>query len=322
MGNSLNILLIGQSEFNFDKQQLEELKHIVPEAFITEVERKKVTSEMIEKAEIIFGWPNNRQIKQAKKLKWLHLPSAGADPFTDKELYCNKDIVLTNSSGVFGLPISEHVFSLILAFSRNLHIHIVQKSSKQSIRAKVSKDLFNSTIGIMGLGDIGTEVAKKAHAWGMKVIAVRRNQSDKPHYVDELYGEDGVDTLLMKSDFVVLALPDTARTKGIISKERLKKMKQDAFIVNVGRGSAIDQDALIEALNEKRIAGAGLDVTSPEPLPKDSPLWEMENVILTSHSSGDSPSNTERRFRIFKRNLELYVQGKPLENVVDFKEGY
>jgi phosphoglycerate dehydrogenase-like enzyme len=322
MENSLNILLMSQSEADFGERQIEELKHIVPEALIIEADRKGVTLEMIERAEIILGWPTHKQLKQAKNLKWLHLPSAGADSFTDKELYCNKDIILTNSSGVFGLPISEHVFSLILAFNRNLHIHIGEKSNKKIIRAKVNKDLNNSTIGIIGLGDIGTEVAKRAHAWGIKVIAVRRNQSAKPYYVDELYGEDGIDILLMKSDFVVLALPDTARTQGIISKERLKKMKQDAFIVNVGRGSAIDQSALIEALNENWIAGAGLDVTSPEPLPEESPLWEMSNVILTSHSSGDSPSNTERRFEIFSKNVKLYSQGKPLENVVDFKEGY
>ena len=277
---------------------------------------------MLGRAEIIFGAPDPDRLVTAKRLKWLHLPSAGADRYADRNLFCNKDIHLTNSRGVLGMPIAEYVLGVMLAFSRNLHLYARQKEEKVWKRLTTAKDFAGSTVGILGLGDIGTEIAKRAHACGARVIAVKRHPKTVPEYISELYGEDGIDTMLERCDYIVLALPYTHRTDRIMSAERLSKLKSSSFIVNISRGELIDQEALIEVLKRNRIAGAALDVTTPEPLPSDSPLWELPNVILTPHASAYSPKNDDKRFRIFNRNLKLYLEGKPLENRVHLDTGY
>jgi phosphoglycerate dehydrogenase-like enzyme len=175
---------------------------------------------------------------------------------------------------------------------------------------------------VIGLGSIGTEVARRSAALGATVLAVRRRPSETPPFVTELAGEDGIDRLLPRCDYVVLALPATRRTQRVLSAERLGLMKRGSFVVNIGRGALIDQDALIAALADGRLGGAGLDVSTPEPLPADSPLWQMPNVIITPHASGSSPTNDDRRFEIFAANLRRFAAGEPLENLVDFDEGY
>jgi phosphoglycerate dehydrogenase-like enzyme len=259
----------------------------------------------------------------AKKLKWLHLPSAGADGYTTYELYCNKEeIRITNSSGVFGLPIAEHIFAMILSHNHNLQDYAYHKAEKKWRRIHSAKDFYASTIGIIGLGDIGTEVAKRAKAWGARVLVVKRTLTETPEYIDQLYRLEEIDEVLKQSDYIILALPNTAKTVGLISEQKLRMMKPGAFLVNIGRGVLIDQEALIKALREGWIGGAGLDVTEPEPLPADSPLWELPNVIITPHASGGSPTNDQRRFQIFYQNLLRYRDKLPLENMVDFIEGY
>lgn len=322
MGDQLHILIMNNSIFNVDDVYQKQIMDIAPDADLMIVDEDKLTKEIIRKADILFGWPEKDLLKEAENLKWLQLPSAGADGYTNKAIYCNKDIILTNSSGVYGLPIAEHVFAMILSFNRHLQEYAYHKKDKEWKVLPTVRDFYGSTIGIIGLGDIGTEVAKRAKAWGAKVLAVKRTITEVPDYVDGLYPLDKIDEVLEQSDYVVLALPNTPKTKGIISKERLNKMKPDAFLVNIGRGALIDQEALILALKENRIAGAGLDVTTPEPLPEDSLLWELPNVILSPHTSGLSPSNLIRRFDMFNRNLELFINNKPLENQVDFTEGY
>lgn len=280
MSDQLHILIMSNSIFNVDEFYKIQIMDIAPDADLMIIDADKITKEIIRKADIIFGWPEKDLLKEAKNLKWLQLPSAGADGFTNKAIYCNKDIVLTNSSGVYGLPIAEHVFSMILSFNRHLQEYAYQKKDKQWKVLPSVRDFYGSTVGIIGLGDIGTEVAKRAKAWGAIVLAVKRTITEVPDYVDGLYSLEEIDEVLKQSDYVVLALPNTPKTRGIISEERINKMKPDAFLVNIGRGALIDQEALIRALKEKRIGGAGLDVTTPEPLPEDSSLWELPNVFL------------------------------------------
>ncbi|MGB4659759.1 MAG: D-2-hydroxyacid dehydrogenase [Mobilitalea sp.] len=322
MTKTLNILILTNTVFHLNENYLEQLLETVPQAALTVVEDNKVTIEMIRNAEIIFGWPELAQLQEAKNLRWIHLPSAGADGYTNREIYYNKEVLLTNSSGVFGLPIAEHVFAMILSYNRNLQDYAYYKSEKKWNRLPEARDFYGSTIGIIGLGDIGTEVAKRAKAWGAKVLGVKRTLTPTPEYVDQLYSLEDIDTVLEQSDYVVLSLPNTAKTVGIITEQRLRKMKHNSFLVNIGRGTLIDQDALIKALKEKWIGGAGLDVTVPEPLPEDSPLWELPNVIITPHTSGESPTNELRKFTIFNDNLKLYIENKALNNIVDFVEGY
>ncbi|MDF2514642.1 MAG: hypothetical protein K0S04_4508 [Herbinix sp.] len=323
MIDSMNILIITETIFQMKEEYKEQIKALSPKVSLMVVSSKEVTDEMLEKAEVIFGWPQENQLKIAKNLKWLHLPSAGADGYTTYELYCNQEeIKITNSSGVFGLPIAEHIFAMILSHNHNLQDYAYHKTEKKWRRIHTTKDFYASTIGIIGLGDIGTEVAKRAKAWGARVLAVKRTIGKTPDYIDQLYCLEEMDEVLKQSDYVVLALPNTAKTVGLISEQKLRMMKPSAFLVNIGRGVLIDQEALIKALSEGWIGGAGLDVTEPEPLPADSPLWELPNVIITPHASGGSPSNEQRRFQIFYQNLIRYQSKQQLENIVDFKEGY
>lgn len=276
----------------------------------------------LKEAEIIFGWPKTDFLKKAEKLKWLHLPSAGVDRYADKKIYHNSNIKLTNSSGVYGKPIAEHVFALILAHNRNLIEAVYNKKNKIWDRKNKAKDFFNSTVGILGLGDIGSTIAKRAKCWGAKVLALKRTMIETPEYVDEIYLTKDLDKILMRSDYLILCLPGTSATKEIIGAKELKLMKKTAFVVNIGRGNLIEPKALIKALKNDWIAGAGLDVTKTEPLPEESELWNLDNVILTPHSSGFSPTNDQRRFNIFKKNLKRYINNDSLINKVDFKLKY
>lgn len=317
-----NLLIMLSPPFMFSKEDLDKVLKTAEGYRLIALPSDKVTPEQVKSAEIIFGWPDIDLLKEANLLKWLHLPSAGADKYNDKSVYARCDTLLTTSGGTFGKPMAEHAISLILAFNRNLHLYIKNGEKAQWGKIHPVRDFFNSTVGIIGLGDIGKETAIRCKALGAHVIAVKRTPGEKPDYVDELYLEKDIDLLLERSDTIVLALPDTGKTKGFLSKERIAKLKKTAFVVNLGRGAAIDQDALIDALKEGEIAGAGLDVTVPEPLPKDNPLWTMPNVIITSHSSGLSPTSIRRNFDIFFGNLEKYLAGEQLNNIVDFNEGY
>jgi phosphoglycerate dehydrogenase-like enzyme len=318
----VNILIMTNNIFSVNNEQRDVIMNTAKEASITVVIGSKVTEEMLSKADIIFGWPKQEDLSIAKKLRWLHLPSAGADSYLDKNSYINKDIVLTNSSGVYGLPIAEHVFAMILSYNRNIVEYTLLKEEKRWSNLLNTRDFYGSTIGIIGMGDIGKEVAIRAKAWGARVLAVKRKPSEKPDYIDEIYLTEEMDEVLMQSDYIVLTLPATNKTKGIISKERIALMKPSAFLVNIGRGELIDQEALIEALRENKIGGAGLDVMTPEPLPADNPLWELPNVIITQHSSGLSVGNDARRVKIFADNLKRYLNNENLLNIIDFSEGY
>lgn len=322
MSSSLNILILTNRYFHMDDNYKDQIINSFPGSEVTIINRKELTPEILQKAEVIFGWPGVDEIQLAANLRWLHLPSAGADSYTSGEIPLPKHVILTSSNGVYGKPIAEHVLAMILSFNKNLQVYANFKEHKLWKELVPAREFYGSTIGIIGFGDIGKEVAIRAKALGARVLAVKRTPSEPPEYVDALYQAEKLDEVLIKSDYIVLAVPSTIKTKGIITEERLRKMKPDAFLVNIGRGALIDQEALIKALKEHWIGGAGLDVTTPEPLPQDSPLWELPNVILTPHISGLSPANDKRKFEIFYRNLKHYMAGEPMENVVDLTEGY
>ncbi|ANX01576.1 hydroxyacid dehydrogenase [Thermoclostridium stercorarium subsp. leptospartum DSM 9219] len=315
------ILVLYNIAFTPDKGFIERLIHGYGFRCDVKHTREAVQEDYLD-AEVIIGQPNPKYLKKAKKLKWVQLTSAGADHVADASLYANNDIILTNASGVYGKPIAEHVFAMILAFNRNLMQYERNRQNGKWSPVLPMRDFYGSTLCVIGFGDIGKEVAIRGKALGARVIAVKRTVGECPPYVDELYLTDEIDKVLPKADYLVLALPNTPETRGILSEERIKKLKPEVFIVNVGRGTAICQEALIRALQEGRIAGAGLDVTDPEPLPADSPLWKMPNVIITSHTSGFSPQNWNRHAELIRENLSRYVEGRPLLNRVDFNKKY
>lgn len=317
-----NILVITNDIFDLPAGAEEKIREIDPDCNLNIIDSDSDYSQLIEKAEIIFGWPKTNLVKKAKKLKWLQLPSAGATNYADQEIYQNKDIILTNASGVYGKPITEHVFAMIMAHNRKLIDHAYDKKDKKWQSRSGIKDFFNSTVGILGLGDIGSTIAKRAKDWGARVLALKRTITSLPPYVDQIYLQEDLNSLLKESDYLILTLPGTPETEAIIAEKELKLMKKSAFIINVGRGSLINQPDLIKALKNDWISGAGLDVTKPEPLPETNELWELENVILTPHTSGQSPTNDQRRFNIFKNNLEKYLNKEDLTKQVDFKLKY
>ncbi len=304
------------------EEQLKELEQTYP-VNIMNISSEKAANKDVSAVDAVWGWPEEKLLARASNLRWLQLGSAGAGSYTDPDLYVRDDAVLCSASGVYGPPIAEHILGLILAFNRKLHTYIRQQEDNYWERYSIERDFAGSTVGIVGLGDIGLTFAQKAELMGVKeILAIKKNPDQKPDCVDRLFGPGGLHTVLDEAENVVLALPLTDETRGLIGRKELQKMGEDTFLVNVGRGPLIEREALLEALKENWIAGAGLDVTDPEPLPEDDPLWDFEQVIITPHNSGFSPSNGERLYAIIRENLDRFIQGRKLINTVDFEAGY
>ena len=259
-------------------------------------------------------------VAAADSLKWIHSIGAGVDGILTPDVLASK-VVVTSSSGIHREPISEHVLGFMLSFVRGFHTFAHQQMKKEWKRFDL-EELAGKTLGIIGLGEIGSEIAIRAKGFGMRVIAVKRNAGEKPSHVDELWMPDRLKNLLRESDFVVLSLPLTPETRGFIGESELRAMKKSAYFINISRGKIVQEAKLIQALREGWIAGAGLDVFEEEPLPEKSELWEMPNVIITPHVAGSNPQYTERAMAIFEENLKRFLNGQELANVVDKKIGY
>lgn len=275
-------------------------------------------------AEIIFSKrfpPGTLEI--AKKLRWIQAGTAGVNHLLAAGIV-GRDIVLTNARGAHGTPIAEQTLALMFAFANRLPLLMRAQSERRQVAAQAIREKFElagQTLCVIGLGDIGGTLAEKAKLLGMRVIGVRRTTAPFPG-LDAQYTNEQLLEALPQADHVALCLPLTTATTAIVGERELRHMKPSAYIYNVGRGASIEPNALIRALQEGWIAGAGLDVTDPEPLPQDSPLWTMENVILCQHTSGSSPHNADRITGIFLDNLGRFRRGEPLQNVVDVVEGY
>ena len=272
----------------------------------------------------IIGAPSSGLLAKTKRLEWLQLLSAGADRYVRPGVL-PAGATLTNATGAYGKSISEYmicaVLSLFLDFPHyrdNQRQHLWKSSGK-------SRHIRGTTALVVGLGNLGSEFAARYRALGGRVIGVKRTAaSEKPEYLDGLYTTDRLDELLPLADVVTLSLPSTPETLHLFGKEKFSRMKPGAVLVNVGRGTAVDTDALCDALKTGKLSGAALDVTDPEPLPADHPIWDAPNIIITPHISGgwDAPDNVERVFAIIYENLGRYLRGEELINVVDPKTGY
>lgn len=273
-------------------------------------------------AEIMVGWNVTREaIQQAPRLRWIHSTAARVDQLLFPGLL-DREIIITTSSGIHH-SLVEHVFALLLALTRRLHTAIrnqVQHRWERSERT-IGGEVAGQTLGILGLGRIGTELATKAHAFGMRVIGTKRTPAPVPG-VERVLPPDGLSEVLREADAVVIALPLTLETTGLIGESELRTMKPTAVLINVGRGPIVQEAALVRALREHWISGAGLDVFEHEPLPTDSPLYDLDNVIVTPHVSGASPHYMNRAVPVFCENLKAYLRGEPLRNLVDKVRGY
>ncbi len=282
--------------------------------------------EAIADADIYMGWLNQEAYLAAKKLKWIQSPSSGVNMFLDIPELKASELLLTSASGTHAACVADSTMAMILAYTRGLRPTILNQAKAvweaQSIRANMV-ELTGSTMGIVGLGQIGRAVAKRAHAFDMRVIAVDMFPNNKPDTVEELWGLDRLDDLLAQSDYVVVLVPFTAETNGMIGAAQIAKMKPTAMLAPMSRGGIVDQDAMIAALQNKQIASAVMDVTKPEPLPADNPLWGMENVIVAPHIAGGTQLEGKYILNIFTDNLARFVENRlPLRNQVNKQAGF
>lgn len=271
----------------------------------------------------VGGFPHDL-LSKAHHLRWMQQWGAGADWLLRAPEAVELDFVLTSASGVHAIPISEQILAYLLAFARGLHRAICAQVRHEWHRETKGTlfELAGQTLLLIGVGAIGGRTAEVAAALGMRALGVRRDPSLNAPGVEAMYAPEHLLDALPEADFVVITAPLTNETRGLIGEPELRAMKSTAYIVNIGRGGTIQEDVLVRALQEGWIAGAGLDVFATEPLPADSPLWDMENVIMTGHYAGMTPRYDERALTIFLENLRRYRAGQPLENIVDKKLGY
>lgn len=302
----------------------ENLSARYPNIKITYALPSNVTKEQLEQADAVFGNPPLSLLRQLRQFpKWIHLESAGADAYT-KPGILPQDTLLTNSTGAYGPAIAEHALGMLFGISKKLFLYRDEQLRASWNDLGTVKPITGTTTLILGAGDIGCEFAKRVQSLGSYTVGIRRTGSSKPDCLDELYHTEALDRLLPSADTVFLSLPNTPETYHMINRSRIASMKRDAVLLNVGRGAAIDTEALCDLLEGGHLMGAGLDVTDPEPLPKGHRLWNISNVFITPHISGGGhlAETTERIFSIFQENLGCYLNGKPLKNIVDFTTGY
>ncbi len=316
---------------------LEKLRAEFPEdTFVYHHDYEGIEADL-QDAEVVVSWSlNAEQVKAAPRLRWIHSTAAAVHQLLIPEIV-NSRIMLTNARSVHGPVVAEHVLALMFALAKRLPTAFRMQQRHHWGQEEMTqeqpplRELRDATLGIVGVGSIGGEIARIASAMGMRVIAVRANpmkgvdwvpSNDPIRAQHRVYGPKDMNRMLKESDFVVISAPVTNSTTKLIDAQALTAMKKDSYLINVGRGALVDEVALIEALRERKIGGAALDVFEHEPLPGDSPLWDLDNVIITPHQGGISHKLWERQYKLFSENLRRYEKGAPLVGVVDKKAGY
>ena len=335
---SLNVLLT----LRFTPAQLDKLRAVSPRLHIqqrTVRQGMKLIDVLDPQVHILYTGDTEFPLSAVPQLRWVQLHSAGVEHVMDTEVW-RSDVPLTSLNGIHAVPMAEYVLALILAFA-----HRVPRMLDYQRRAEwagerwatfLPLEMRGKTLGLVGYGAIGREVARLGSAFGMRILATKRTASD-PRYTgwqqrgvgdpegrlpERFYAPEDLKALLAESDYVVITTPLTPETEGFIGAAELAAMRPSAFLVNVGRGAVIDQPALVAALQAGRLAGAGLDVFDPEPLPADSPLWGMDNAILSPHISGFTPRYDDWATDLFAENLRRFLDEDPLINLVDRERGY
>ena len=282
--------------------------------------------EQLADADAMYGWPTREAFIAAEKLRWIQRPGTGINQIVDLPELVDSDVVLTNSRGPHALPMANHVFAMILSLAHRLpRLMDAQRAHDwQAGKAGSSPfvDLDGRVMGILALGDVGKAVAQRAIGFGLEVYAVDKHPESPPLGVSGLWGLDRLDELLEMSDWFVVTAPLTAETRGLIDSRRLGLLKQGAYVVAISRGNIVDEEALIKHLRSGHLAGAALDVTAVEPLPVESPLWDMENVVLSPHTSAHSPDARAGGRENFKENLRRFLANKQFIYVCDKRAGF
>ena len=311
--------------FSFDEAQIEAFQQIAYKYGAHEVCHATSEEEALQFApetEVILGLFLPSVCAAAANLRWIQSNSAGMDNFLFPEIIERDDVMVTNMAGLYASQGSEHAWALLLSLARGIP-YVMGPEGRRAWQMPVL-ELTGGTLGIIGLGGFGMEIVQRARGYDMTILAVDPVRQDKPDEVAELKPatRENLHDLLRRSDAVMLACPKTPETYHLIGSEELAIMRQTAYLVNVTRGGIIDEDALVDALKNGEIAGAGLDVTEIEPPPPDSPLWDAPNLIITPHRAGSSQHRPRKTFEFFCENLERYLKGEPLRNVVGKRRGF
>jgi phosphoglycerate dehydrogenase-like enzyme len=310
------VLVTGQ----FSPENIERVRRAAPGADVRFVSRLSDADDGLSDVEAIAGSIKATHLARAPRLKWVHSWAAGADNDLFPEML-DSPVVLTSSAGNGAIPLAEHSMLLMLMLSRDVPRWIRAQAERKWERF-THPELNGLTVGIFGLGNSGSDLALKAKAFHMRVLGLRRNADRPVPGVDRMYSIDQLHAFLAECDFVVVTAPSTPETLGVFDAAAFKAMKSSAYFICISRGGIADDAALLEALCEGWIAGAGLDAHGVEPLPPDSPFWSLPNVIVTPHNGATTPATAMRGVDIFIDNLQRYVSGEPLRNVVDKSAGY
>lgn len=332
----LNILVA----MDFSDELIEQIHAVAPHIHV-ERHARDIPENAWKEAEVLYTGNRFPQPGQAPNLRWVQLHSAGVNHAMQHETLQDKNITITSASGIHATQIANYSMMMILAFQFQLpRMMAYQRQNtwpEKQYEIFRPVDLNKKTVGIVGYGSIGRELARLAQSFGMTVLASKRNlkhlqeldtdysegEGDPEGIIPErIYPGEAIATMASASDFLVVTLPLTDATRHTVNAAVFAAMQPSSVVINIGRGAVIDEQAMISALQEGQIAGAGLDVFEEEPLPEDSPLWQMENVLISPHISGNSASYNEKAARLFMANLERYTQKKPLMNVVNRETGY
>jgi phosphoglycerate dehydrogenase-like enzyme len=320
----MNTILIGFKPGVLTDAQLDQMRRAAPDMRLVVTSESDEMAAVLDDVEIATALVPGSLLVAAPRLRWFHAWGAGVDWVLRHPGAIERDFILTSTSGIHPIQMTEHVLALMLAFARRLP-DAMRAQAGRTWRHMENAEVFElagKTLLLVGLGAIGQRIALVAAALGMRVLGVRRTSSGPLPGVERVAGIESLPDLLPEADFVVLVTPLTPETRGLIGERELRLMKRDAYLINVARGGVVDEAALVRALREGWIAGAGLDVFEREPLAPQSPLWDMANVIITGHYGGVTPMYDARAFEVFLDNLHRYRAGQPLCNVVDKRLGY
>ena len=304
-----------------NEQWVRQIQAISPDIKIVNATSEEEALKEIPDADVLYGRITPKLLDVTSKLKWIQTPMAGMEHYIFPAL-AESNVMLTNMRGIYSDNIADHVFGYILCFARGFHTYIRHQLENRWEPGEPVIHLADQILGIIGLGGIGSEVAKRGVAFDMRVLAIDPRRADKPEYVEALWNIGQLQDLLAQSDFVVVCAPHTPETERMIGAEQFQIMKNTAYLINISRGINVDLSALTHALQAGEIAGAGLDVFEVEPLPAEHPLWAMDNVIITPHTAGSGPYSSKRRLQVLLDNIRRFMAGTPLHNVVDKRMWY
>lgn len=308
------------------KAELEELARVAPNVrVVTGLSRDQALARASEAHGIDARFANQEFLERASNVRWVQAMSAGVDRYMGIEALEDERVVLTNMRGAHGPAIADHSFAMLLTLTRNLRVYAERQTRGEWKRGGAEQPaiaLAGRTMLVVGLGGIGSEVAVRAHGFGMRVIATRRTSGERPSYVERVGKPEDLLELLGEADVVAVCVPLTSETERLFDARAFAALKPGAILINIARGKLVDTDAMLAALDSGQLGGACLDVTDPEPLPADHALWRAKNVVITPHVAADAQLTDERSWELLRDNLRRFGAGEPLLNVVDKQAGY